>query len=83
MSGTLTVSAVAGVATFSGLSINLLGMGYVLTASAGGLTGVDSSPLAVSVAPAEAIAPVGPVTTSIAQETSFSLNAGVLVFNWL
>jgi hypothetical protein len=38
LSGTLTQAAVAGVATFSGLSINKIGNGYTLSASSGGLT---------------------------------------------
>ncbi len=37
LSGTTTVAATGGVATFSGLSINLVGTGYTLTASAAGL----------------------------------------------
>ena len=41
LAGTLTVNAVAGVATFSNLSINAAGSGYTLAASATGLTGVD------------------------------------------
>ena len=41
LTGTLTVNAVAGVATFSNLSINAAGSGYTLAASATGLTGVD------------------------------------------
>ncbi|MDP3048379.1 MAG: ubiquitin-activating E1 FCCH domain-containing protein, partial [Thermodesulfovibrionales bacterium] len=42
LSGTLSVSAVAGVATFSNLSINNVGNDYTLTASASGLTGATS-----------------------------------------
>jgi len=43
LSGTLTVSAVSGVATFPGLGINLDGTGYTLTAISGSLTGATSS----------------------------------------
>jgi VCBS repeat-containing protein len=43
LSGTLTVGAVNGVATFSNLSIDRSGNGYTLTAAADGLTGVTSS----------------------------------------
>ena len=43
LGGTATVSAVAGIATFSNLSINKVGTGYTLTASATGLTGATSS----------------------------------------
>ena len=42
LSGTATVSAVAGVATFSSLSIDRVGSGYTLTASASGLAGATS-----------------------------------------
>ena len=43
LSGTTTVSAVNGVATFSGLSINKTGTGYTLAVSSAGLTGTTSS----------------------------------------
>jgi hypothetical protein len=43
LSGTLTVAAVAGVATFSTLSINKTGTGYTLAASDGSLTVATSS----------------------------------------
>jgi hypothetical protein len=49
LSGTNTVSAVAGVASFSGLSIDKSGSGYVLTATDGSLTTADSSAFTVSV----------------------------------
>ncbi|MGH3378229.1 MAG: Ig-like domain repeat protein [Actinoallomurus sp.] len=42
LSGTTTVAAVNGVATFAGLSIDRSGNGYTLTASASGLTAVTS-----------------------------------------
>jgi hypothetical protein len=43
LSGTKTVAAVNGVATFSDLSIDKAGTGYTLTAAASGLTGDTSS----------------------------------------
>lgn len=43
LSGTAVVTAVSGIAQFSGLSINKAGTGYTLTASASGLTGVTSA----------------------------------------
>jgi hypothetical protein len=43
LSGTLTVAAVSGVATFSTLSINKAGTGYTLTAADGALTPATSS----------------------------------------
>ena len=47
--GTLTctanpVTAIAGVATFAGCEINLVGTGYTLTANSGGLTGDTNNP---------------------------------------
>ena len=43
LSGTATVAAVSGTATFSNLSINKTGTGYTLAASSGVLTGATSS----------------------------------------
>jgi ABC-type transport system substrate-binding protein len=43
LSGTVTRNAVGGVASFSGLSVDKLGPGYTLSASASGLTGAASS----------------------------------------
>ena len=43
LSGTKTVTAVAGVATFTTLSIDKSGTGYTLTAAASGLTGATSA----------------------------------------
>ncbi len=43
LSGTKTVAAVAGVATFSTLSIDMAGVGYTLAASASGVTGTTSN----------------------------------------
>ncbi|HEX8453305.1 MAG TPA: Ig-like domain-containing protein [Longimicrobium sp.] len=51
LSGTTTVAAVNGVATFSNLSINLVGTGYTLTASSGSLTGAMSSAFNVTHGP--------------------------------
>ncbi len=56
LGGTATLSAVAGVATFSNLSINRSGVGYTLTAAAGGLTGATSSAFTVNPGVASALA---------------------------
>ena len=48
LSGTLTVAAVSGVATFNGLSIDMVGAGYTLSASAAGLTSATSSAFDIS-----------------------------------
>ena len=54
--GTRTVGAVAGVATFPGLSIDRVGTGYTLTGSAAQLTGATSAPFAITPGPASATA---------------------------
>jgi len=48
LSGTKTVAAVNGVATFSTLTLNMAGTGYTLRASATGLTGATSSAFNIS-----------------------------------
>src|SRR6266550_96826 len=48
LSGTLTVAAIQGIATFSNLRIDRPGSGYTLVASAAGLSGATSVPLAVT-----------------------------------
>ena len=48
LSGSATVSAVSGVATFGDLSINTSGSGYTLTATATGLTGATSTPFGIT-----------------------------------
>ena len=44
LSGTKTVNAISGLATFANLSINMPAVGYTLTISDGALTGATSSP---------------------------------------
>jgi len=56
LGGTLTQSAVNGVATFSGLTLDRVGTGYTLTATATGLTSATSSAIAVTPAAAAALA---------------------------
>ena len=51
LSGTKTVNAVNGVATFSDLSIDRLGDGYTLVASSAGLTGAESTPFNIGLLP--------------------------------
>ncbi len=65
LSGTLSVAAVAGVATFSNLKIDKLGTGYTLVASATGLTSATSAPFDILVGLATKLAfTVQPVTTT-------------------
>src|SRR5207253_1363630 len=48
LAGTTAVAAVAGVATFSNLSINKAGSGYTFSAAASGLTGTTSTGFTIS-----------------------------------
>ncbi|HSD33528.1 MAG TPA: hypothetical protein VLB49_16555, partial [Gemmatimonadales bacterium] len=52
LGGTLTQPASAGVATFSDLTVNKVGSGYALSASAAGLTGASSTTFNVTTVPA-------------------------------
>ena len=56
LSGTTTQNAVAGVATFSNLSINKVGTGYTLTAGDGALSGAISSGFNITAASAASLA---------------------------
>ena len=56
LSGTTTVSAVGGVATFSTLNLDNAGTGYTLAASATGLTGATSSTFNITSGAASSIA---------------------------
>jgi hypothetical protein len=47
LGGTTTVTAVNGVATFTGLEINAVGLDYTIAASSPGLIGVVSTPVEV------------------------------------
>ncbi len=64
LSGTLAVNTVAGVATFSNLSLDRSGRGYTLTADATGLSGATSRPFNVSYDPATLAFAVQPSSTA-------------------
>ncbi|HEY6225392.1 MAG TPA: hypothetical protein VIW26_16535, partial [Gemmatimonadales bacterium] len=64
LSGTKTVAASGGVATFSTLVINKAGIGYTLSAGAAGLTGVTSAPFTITAAPATTLVFTGQPTTA-------------------
>ncbi|HEX8245887.1 MAG TPA: invasin domain 3-containing protein, partial [Longimicrobium sp.] len=65
LSGTATVAAVNGVATFADLSINKVGTGYTLTAASGSLTGATSQAFDVTAgAPAQLAFIVQPSNTA-------------------
>ena len=53
LSGTTTVAAVSGVATFSGLTLDKVGSGYTLVASSSGLPSVTSNPFAITLSLAD------------------------------
>jgi hypothetical protein len=55
LSGTKTVNAVAGVATFSTLSVDKIGSGYVLNATDGSLTGAASTAFNITVGAAKTV----------------------------
>ena len=85
LSGTAQATAVAGVATFSNLSINNAGAGYTLAASAAGLTSASSSAFNVAGAPAKLAFTVQPASVaagaSIAPAVTVSIEdaAGIVV----
>ncbi len=66
LSGTTTVAAVNGVATFSTLSINRTGTGYTLTASGTGLATGGSAAFNVSAGSATALVFTGEPTNAVA-----------------
>ena len=66
LSGTTTVAAVGGVATFSTLSINKVGTGYTLTAADGSLTGATSGAFNITPAAADHLAFLQQPTNAVA-----------------
>jgi len=67
LSGTTTVAAVGGLATFSDLSIDKVGTGYTLFFSADGLLGVESATFAIAPAAAsQLVFTVQPTSTAAA-----------------
>jgi hypothetical protein len=88
LSGTATVAASSGVATFSNLSINKAGTGYTLTASSGALTGDTSSAFNISAGAAAKVAftvqpanafvnnPISPAVQVTAQDAQDNMVTG-------
>jgi hypothetical protein len=66
LSGTATVTAVAGVATFSTLSIDKSGTGYTLAATAGGFSGATSGSFNINAGAANLLTITGQPTTTVA-----------------
>ncbi len=73
LSGTVTASAVAGVATFSALSINKAGTGYTLSASASSLTSATSSAFNVTAGAPASVTPASGTPQSTVINTAFTL----------
>jgi hypothetical protein len=64
-SGTTTVNAVNGVATFTGITINAPGT-YTITATSSGITGANSNPFTISAGPAATITVAGFLSPTVA-----------------
>ncbi len=79
LAGTTTVDAVNGVATFSNLSINKAGTGYMLAASATGLTGATSNAFNVTAGTAANVAATAGTTQTTPINTAFATNLQVTV----
>jgi hypothetical protein len=78
LSGTRKVAAVAGIATFSGLSIDKTGAGYTLTAVATGLTGATSNGFDITAAVASKLEfTVQPTTTAAGVNISPAIQVAV------
>jgi alpha-tubulin suppressor-like RCC1 family protein len=69
LSGTVTVAAVAGVATFSNISLNKAGTGYTLVASSGAFTPATSAAFSITAAAAATLAKSGGDLQTVAGAT--------------
>lgn len=69
LGGTLTVSAIGGIATFSDINIDVIQSGYTLTASSGVLTPETSLPFDITQAPATQLAIITQPTDALAGDT--------------
>jgi subtilisin-like proprotein convertase family protein len=72
LGGTLTATAVNGVATFSGLSVDLVGTGYTLAASSNGLAGDTSTSFSATPAAASQLLITTEPQSSVAAGAQFS-----------
>ena len=75
LSGTATVAAVSGVATFSNVSINKVGTGYTLDASSTDLTGATSSTFDITPAAATHFAVSAPANATAGTSFNFTVTA--------
>ncbi len=82
LSGTTTVAAVNGVATFPGLSIDNVGVGYTLTAAAQGLTGATSNSFNITQGtPSASLSTVSASPTTITASTGTSTSTITVTAN--
>jgi len=79
LSGTLTKTAVGGIATFNDLSVSKIGVGYKLYATSAGLTSVRSAAFNVTVgAPSQLVFGVQPVNTTAGRTITPAVTVRVL-----
>lgn len=71
LGGTLTATAVNGVAVFAGLTLNKAGTGYVIQAAATGLTSTTTEPFNVALAATHLVITTGP-PNSVGAGTEFT-----------
>ncbi len=76
LGGTASVTAVAGVASFSSLTINKVGTGYALTAGSGALTAATSSAFDIVAGPAAVLVFTGQPSSALA-----NASIGTIVVN--
>ena len=73
LGGTLTATAAGGVATFSGLTLNLAAAGYTLTAAGGNLTALTTDPIGVIAAAASHLVVTSPPPATVTAGAGFGL----------
>ncbi|MDZ7771338.1 MAG: filamin/ABP280 repeat domain-containing protein [Balneolaceae bacterium] len=77
LSGTLTVAAESGVATFGDLSVAAAGEGYTLAASADGLAGASSTSFEITAGPPASVTLSGPAS-AVAGQVAGPFTLGLL-----
>jgi hypothetical protein len=77
LGGTRTVTAVDGIATFSGLTLNKVGTGYTLKASSGSLTAATTRGIAVTPAAATHLVVTTEPPSRVTAGSGFSLKVSV------
>ena len=75
LGGTLTVTAQNGVATFSGLTLNMVASGYTLSASSGTLTAATSTAITVAATAASKLVMTVEPPSSVAAGAGFTMTA--------